>query len=153
MVSVIFDGTCRLGEALVIILRFVTRDWSIEQRLIRVQLLAKSLSGEEIARELITVLQVQYGVSAGTLLAAMHDRASTNTLAMTTVKVLYPEIVDVGCFSHTLDHVGERFCTPTLNEFVTNWITLFAHSPKVRLAWQTRTGKSVKSCNKTRWWS
>ena len=82
--------------------------------------LAKSLTGEEIAHELITVLQVQYGVGTSTLLPAMHDRASTNTLAMTTVKVLYPEIVDVGCFGHTLDHVGKRFCTPTLNEF--NWI-------------------------------
>ena len=38
MVSVIFDGTCRLGEAMVIILRFVTRQWKIAQRLIRVQL-------------------------------------------------------------------------------------------------------------------
>jgi hypothetical protein len=34
-VSVIFDGTSRLGEALAIIVRFVTGDWRIEQRLIR----------------------------------------------------------------------------------------------------------------------
>ena len=151
--SVIFDGTSRLGEAMVIILQFVTRYWKIEQRLIHMQLLAKSLTGEEIARELITVLQAKYGISAGTLLASMHDRASTNAVALTTAKVLYPEIVDVGCFSHTLDHVGEWFSTPTLNEFVTNWIMLFAHSPKARLTWKTRTGISVKSYCKTRWWS
>ena len=82
---------------------------------------------------------------------SMHD--STNTVAMSTVKVLYPDIVDVGCFSHTLDHVGEHFRTPTLNEFVTNWLTLFAHSPKARLAWRSRTGKSVRTYSKTRWWS
>ena len=32
-VSVIFDGTSRLGEALAIVLRFVICEWSIEQRL------------------------------------------------------------------------------------------------------------------------
>ena len=151
--SVIYDGTSRLGEALVILVRFVTGDWRIEQCLIRMQLLAKSLAGEEIARELVSVLQAQYGISVGGLPAAMHDRASTNTVAMSTVKVLYPDILDVGCFSHTLDHVGEHFRTPTLNEFVTNWLTLFAHSPKAHLAWRSRTGKSVKTYSKTRWWS
>ena len=46
-VSVIFDGTSQLGEALVIVLHFVT--CVIEQRLIRVELLSKRMKGEEIA--------------------------------------------------------------------------------------------------------
>ena len=46
-VLVIFDGTNQLGEALAIVLHFVT--CVIEQRLIRVELLFKSLKGEEIA--------------------------------------------------------------------------------------------------------
>ena len=53
-VSVIF----RMGEAMAILVRFVSDDWRIEQQLICVQLLAKSLCGEEMARELISVLQV-----------------------------------------------------------------------------------------------
>ena len=57
-VSVIFDGTIRMGEAMAILVRFVSDDWHIEQQLICVQLLAKSLCGEEIARVLISVLQV-----------------------------------------------------------------------------------------------
>ena len=35
--SVIFDGTSRLGEALAVVLRFVSSDWSVEQCLVRVQ--------------------------------------------------------------------------------------------------------------------
>ena len=35
--SVIFDGKSRLGEALAVVLRFVSSDWSVEQRLVRVQ--------------------------------------------------------------------------------------------------------------------
>lgn len=47
-VSVIFDGTTRLGEALAIVVRFITADWEIKQRLVRLQLIAKSLKGDEI---------------------------------------------------------------------------------------------------------
>lgn len=49
-------------------------------------------------------------------------------------------IMDVGSFSHTIDHVGERFCTPHLTEFVSAWINLFSHSHKARLVRQSRTG-------------
>ena len=151
--SVIFDGTNRLGEAMVIVLRFVDDDWQIQHCLIRLQLLAKSLTGEEIARELISVLQVGYGIGVGTLVGSMRDRASINNVAMATVKVLYPDVFNVGCFSHTIDHVGEHFRIPMLDEFVSAWILLFSHSPKAQLAWRTRTGHSIKTFSKTRWWS
>ena len=61
-VSVIFDGTSRLGEALAVMVRFVSDDWTIEQRLLRVQLLAKSLAGEEIAWEIISILSTSYSI-------------------------------------------------------------------------------------------
>lgn len=116
------------------ILCFVTDEWVIQQCLVQLQLLAKCLTGEDIARELISVLQVGY---RSAVTGYMHDRASTNNVAMTTVKVLYSEILDVGCFSHTIDHVREKFCTPTLIEFVTAWINLFSCSLKARLVQQT----------------
>ena len=50
-VSVVFVGTTRLGEAMAIVIRFVDNSFAITQRLIRLQLLTKSMTGEEIARE------------------------------------------------------------------------------------------------------
>ncbi len=41
--SVIFDGTTHLGEAMAIVVRFVDDSFVIKQRLIRLQLLAKSM--------------------------------------------------------------------------------------------------------------
>jgi len=111
-VVVIFDGTSRIGEAMAIILRFVDKDWIIQHRLIHLQLLAKSTTGEEIARELISVLQVQYNVDSSSLIAAMHDRASVNKVAMSFVRVMYPSILDIGCFSHTLDNVEVNLIYP-----------------------------------------
>ena len=50
-VSVIFDGSTRLGEALGIVLRFFS-EGCIKQRLVKIAMLNKSLSDEELAREL-----------------------------------------------------------------------------------------------------
>ena len=152
-ISVVFDGTSRLGEALAIIIRFIDQDWCVQQRIVRIQMLSKSLSGEEVARELLSVLSVTYGVRSSNLLASMRNRASVNNVAMRTLKVVYSLIVDVGCFSHTIDYVGGRFNTPTLNEFITSWISLFSHSPKTRLLWKSKTSRSMSSFSLTRWWS
>ena len=47
--TVIFNGNSKLGEALVIILRYVDSEWNIQQRVIRLKVLAKSLNGQELA--------------------------------------------------------------------------------------------------------
>ncbi len=84
-VSVIFDGTTRLGEATVVVLRFISQSWELQQRLVRLHMLAKSMSGEEITRELISTLSVQYSIPSNGLLAAMKDHASVNGVAMRTL--------------------------------------------------------------------
>ena len=116
-------------------------------------MLAKSLTGEELARELISVLSVAYSIISNSLLAAMRDGASVNNVAIQTLKIVYPLVIDIRCFSHTIDHVGGRFETPVLSEFITLWICLFSHSPKKRLLWRSRTNKSMSSYSATRWWS
>ena len=152
-ISVCFDGTTRLGEALAIVLRYIDDGWKIKQSLVRLQIVVKSLTGEELARELIAVLSVQYSIGTQQLLAAMKDRASVNEVAIRTLKIVYPNLLSVGCFSHTIDRVGEHFLTPNLSEFITSWISLFSHSPKTRILWRDQTGKSMATYSATRWWS
>lgn len=135
-VSAIFDGTTRLGEAFAIVLRFIS-DSKIKQRLIKFQILVKTMTGEEIARELISILQVNYDINSNKLVACMHDRASVNGAAMRTIKVVFPLVADIGCYSHTLDLVGEKFDLPVLDDFVRLWINLFSHSPHVQMEWRT----------------
>lgn len=78
--SLVFDGTSRLREGLAVVVRYVD-GWEIQQRLVRLEFLTRSMSGEEVARELINVLSVMLGVQSN-LLAAMRDRASVNNTAM-----------------------------------------------------------------------
>ena len=61
-------------------------------------MLAKSLTGEETARELINTFSVTYSVRPEMLLAAMRDRASVYNVAMETMKVVHPFVVA----THTL---------------------------------------------------
>ena len=44
----------------------------------RLQLIVKSLKGDDLAREIITVLAQQYNVQNSSLCAAMRDGASVN---------------------------------------------------------------------------
>lgn len=52
-VLIIFDGTTRLGEPMAV---YSSSGWTIQQRLVRISLLAKSMKGEELAQELLMVL-------------------------------------------------------------------------------------------------
>ena len=62
------------------------------------------------------------------LLTCMRDRSTANNTVVKTLKIVYPHLIDIGCFSHTTDHVGEHFVTPNLSGFMTRWINLFSHS-------------------------
>ena len=86
------------------------------------------MTGDEIARQIINTLSVEYAIQSQQVMGMIHDCASTNNVALRTLKVLYPCMLEVGCFSHTLNHVGENFNIPFANNFVTHWVGLFSHS-------------------------
>ena len=151
-VSVVFDGTTREGEALAVVVRFV-RGWKLQQRLVRLLLLARPITGDELAREILTVLSTELGIASTKLLACMRDRASVNSKAMHTIGIMYPGVMDIGCFSHTLDLVGTKFKTPSLDKFMKHWVKMFQHSCKAKLMWRERTGQTPKYYSPTRWWS
>ena len=151
--SVVFNGTSRLGEVFVIVVRFVDSNWCVQQRMIRLQLLVKTMTGDEIARQIINTLSVEYAIQSQQVMGMIHDCASTNNVAMRTLKVLYPCMLGVGCFSHTLNRVGENFNIPFANDFVTHWVGLFSHSSKARFLWKERSGLAICSYCPTRWWS
>ena len=59
-----FYGSTRLGEVLAVIIRFSDNEWSPKQVLVRFKALAKSLTGEQLAGELIDVLATASATSA-----------------------------------------------------------------------------------------
>ena len=49
----ISDGTTDICEAMVVALRYVTDDWKIKQKVARLMLLAKTMTGKEVACQII----------------------------------------------------------------------------------------------------
>ena len=94
-VSVIFDGTAHLGEALVIVVRFFHEDlYNLSQRLIRLQVLAKALKGEKLAQRLIFCLAVDYNFGSRVVFGeeGVRDGASVNGAAVRNVKFSYEDL-------------------------------------------------------------
>ena len=77
-------------------------------RVSKLMLLAKRLTGEIVACLLVESLSTEFAIASDLIIAAMHDRASVNSVAICTVSVVCNRTFDVGCLSHTIDHVGER---------------------------------------------
>ena len=106
--SIIFDGTTHVCEAFVVVLRYLTDEWELKQCVGRLKLVLKTMTGEEIAQQIIVILSTEYGISSNLIVAALRVRASVNDVAMRTIKVVYNELLDVGCFSHPSNHVGNE---------------------------------------------
>ena len=113
-VGIIFDGTTREGEALVVLVRFV-HEWEVKSRLVRFQITQSSVNGDELVRIIIKVLQRKLDVPQSQLLAAMRDRAPVNTKTIGKVSILYPGMLDVGCISYFLDRVAVKSVTPVFD--------------------------------------
>ena len=151
--SIIFDGTTRLGEAIAIILRFVNADWQIIQRLVRIDVVAKSVDAAQLSQVLLECLFTHLQLRGQQIKAIMRDGASVNGAAVRNLQEFMPSVMNVLCFSHTLDNVGQHFNTPILDTFGQKWIRLFSVSHKAKLRWKDQTGQAAKSFSETRWWS
>lgn len=150
--GLIYDGTTRLAEALAILVRFMD-GWTIQQRLVRFDVVAKSVNAQQLASVLLQCLATTYGIKGEQVLACMRDGAAVNGAAMRHIQFYFPNMLDVTCFSHTISNVGQHFVCPELNRFIRDWVSLFSHSANARLLWKDRTGKGAPSYCVTRWWS
>ena len=56
----------------------MTRLGNLKQRLVRLQLKAKALKGDDLARKLIAVLAQKSNIQSNSLFAGKRDRASVN---------------------------------------------------------------------------
>lgn len=50
-------------EAFVIVLQYIDREWVIKRKVCCLMLLAKSITGEEVAQELITAVSTKFSIT------------------------------------------------------------------------------------------
>ena len=153
--AIVFDGTCRKGEAVCIMARYITDDWRAEHFLLRFVTAAKSLTGLEIAALVSNTLIKKYSIGPSAVVAFIRDRARVNDTAVRMLQqIVFDHALDVGCLSHTLNNAGIKANTPHLAEFSRAFQSLFVKSSANRLLWRSTTGLSqFHSVSATRWWS
>ena len=70
MGRLVFDSTTHVCEAFVVFLRYVN-DWVINQKVCGLMLLAKSITREEVAQQLVTILSTELSITPNLIVAAM----------------------------------------------------------------------------------
>ena len=101
----------------------------------------------------IQCLAVEYSIRPELILSTTKDGAAVNEAALNQVKFNFRNIFGIACFSHVIDSAGRKFPFRILDAFIRHWNNMFSHSPTVRLAWKTKTGKAMSTCSATTWWS
>jgi len=153
-VAVIFDGGCRLGEMLGIVLRYVdTSSWTIHQKLVSLATYTHTFNAAELAAELIDTLTLKCKLGKKQVYAFMRDSAATNGAAMTIGESYFRHAIDMNCISHTLDHVGGHFRGALSDDVVSCFLSIMSHSTIAKAIWRDCFGKSPRSVSATRWWS
>jgi hypothetical protein len=153
-VTIIFDGTTRLGEALVILLRWIPADFAkVEQRLIAFRTTFKHTSGAELAQLIMSVLLTTMKLLPNDLVGGARDSCSTNGVAMRTIKAVLSNMQDFMCISHTLSHTGEHVELSTLDAFMTPWLSLVQNHPAAKTLWKNTIGTAMVGYSTIRWCS
>ena len=56
----------------------------------------------------------------------MKDGASVNRAALEQVKFYFPQLLDITCFSHTIDNLGKHFEFLVLDRFAQLRVAMFS---------------------------
>ena len=91
--SVIFDGSTGLGEALAIVVRFIDNQWLIQQRVVKLEVLARSMNAEQLAQRLIQCLAVECMIRPDQLLASMRNSEAVIEAALRQVSFFFSQHV------------------------------------------------------------
>lgn len=136
-VTIIFDGTTRVGEALAVVARFCTADFRITYRLLALKTAEKHMTGAEMSGLLLRLLVQRVGPTAfDQVIAIARDSCATNGVAVRSLKLsAMPAIQDVMCFSHTLHNCAKHMNLKSLEAWLTLWLTLMSHSHTAKQMW------------------
>ena len=81
-----------------VLIRFVDEKRNIQQCVVKLILLAKSLTGKEVARLLIVSLTTELGIESDLLITAMRDYASENYVAIRALSICLSKSIRYSVF-------------------------------------------------------
>lgn len=151
----VYDGMTRVGEAIALLVRYCTADFHVVYRLVGLKTAQKHMNGSQLSGTLIRLMTQRAGPpSLDFTLAAARDSCATNGVAMRSLQnSVLPNVLDVHCISHTLHNCAKHMEFEVLEEWLTPWFKLMAHSHAAKAIWKGIIDGTVKLFSKVRWWS
>ena len=156
-ISVAFDGTTRLGEAINVVGRWCSSNFEIVNRLLDFTTLEKHVNAVGLCSHINDLIGLKRGIPSANVVGFSRDSVSTNGAACRRLMITYTSAADLLCICHTLCHVGEHFQLPTLDEFMTPWLELVGgrnpHAGAKMLWKETVAPAAVPGYSHVRWYS
>ena len=159
--NLIFDGTTSVAEVFCVVVRFITDDGFLQQRVMALQHYESSLKADHLCQAISQILIYPrphgYNIDPHSILAFMSDRASANMCALGRLLGggAFATAEAIGCLSHTLSNAGERMSnenTAITVDFVSKWMNIIARSYKARGLFREKTWIGARRANLTRWY-
>jgi hypothetical protein len=157
-ISVSFDGTTRLGEAINTTARWCPSTFDLQVRLIDFSTMEKHLSGKELAIHEQDLIMRRRAIPPSHLVNISRDSCATNGVACRAlVERPFTNSCDMMCISHTFSNCGKRIVLPTLDKFRTPWLELAGGRdpvPGAKQAWKLIVYPAeVPGYSSVRWWA
>ncbi|CAN0109326.1 unnamed protein product, partial [Ectocarpus fasciculatus] len=148
-----FDATPYLCECFGVGVRFVNASGQVAQRVLRLSMLKKSMTADDIAGEVTRIVTHEYGLDPDKCRAIMGDSCAANLVAMDALAKVFRYAVVIGCLSHTFNNIGKQLSTPELDTFLGKMHTLLSHSAGAKALFKEKVGVRAPSTPGHRWGS
>eukprot|EP01043_Picozoa_sp_COSAG02_P020195 COSAG02_NODE_990_length_15413_cov_24.707457_5_plen_753_part_00 len=142
--SIIYDGTSRLGDCFNAIVRYCTENFTLVVRLTLVQTLAVAADAEALSALLGRHVLTDLRVDAKMLVAWIRDSCAVNGAASRRLQTFFPDTLDRMCLSHLFACMGDKVVLPVLDAFLTAWFALCGNSHVAVMIWSNLIGKHCK---------
>lgn len=156
--SIAFDGTTRLGEAVNITSRWMSSDFQLVKRLLRFTTTKLHLKGPQLASLITRCICTELGMDPEKVVAFSRDSVLVNGSACRILcESPFEASEDLLCICHTCNNVGERLAFDVLSAFMTPWLELVggrdAHAG-ARSLWRAAVApQTVPGFSNVRWYS
>ena len=115
-VTMIFDETTKSGSNMAIIFRYIDNKWKIRELLARVLITQGAYDSVSLMQQLVSVAE-EYSIDERCLVGMSRDTCSTNELAMKGARAKYYSVMDIGCFGHGANLLGQRLDLTDVKQF------------------------------------
>lgn len=157
-ISIAFDGTSRLGEAINLTGRWCDTEFNLINRLFRFMTSKLHVKAVQLASVITRVICSELAIAPDMVVSMARDSVSINgTTCRLLATVPFSNAENFLCISHTLNNVGIRLVFDVLVSFMTPWLELVGgRHPHAgaRSLWRSAVSpQSVPGFSLTRWYS